>query len=1194
MNDFERQFEQIAAGLTIDDGPRGEHKAALREQALAVCAEASMDGERARVRPGWSYLMNSNWMKGVAAAVVIGGILLAWAVLKGEEEPRVADPKPVRQTAPERPVEAPLQTAAAELALAEQLFAAGDTAGLAALFETGGRETKLAVIDYLSRLGTEEALAALRGLEISGEEAVVREAVQRTLHEEDRAVQTTGKQAVSEEAGDETFAETPEAAVETMEAAGDEKTPAVLDEDNEREGFVGIRVADAVSGRPIAGALLKSQSGMEPFKDRQLTTNAAGRVLFEATANDLRYLRFHIYARGYVPRYLVCQSPDSQGGVSARQYLVEMNRSVPVGGYVKTTEGEPIAGVSVRISTDFTPEEIEFDYLNDTVETDTEGRWTLEDFDPSASRASVSLKHPDYVSTERYSYQPNIELLRSRSCVLLMQKGATVSGHVRRADGTPIAGAMVYEGWSNFADAMQQQTDEQGFYRFENCVPGSMVLTAMAKGYAPELKEFPVTGSAEQDFVLQLGNRLGVRVADTEGRPLAGVRIEARYWRTFNEGQACESIRCKAETGDDGRAVLEDLPADEVLYTISKSGYATLNKFPLVPSEAETEITLWPKGKLKGHVYDAATGLPVLEFRLTEGIQWQGQDGPTWQDHRGKTCREGVYEQPFNYHYDGYAVKIEAEGYLPYESETFYNEGKEIVHDVYLNKGAVLEGIVYDPDGKPAPKADVLVCLKGGWVRIENGRFDQTSSLRLQTDATGLFRLPPQSAEYKLIVLHDSGFARLSEAEFVASGEVRLERWGRIEGTIYRGRHPDVQCELSIQDNAEREWGIGFSVNQLNRVYSDDQGRFSYHRVFPGMVTISKIVKLGGSTEYARYTTVQVSAGETVEVHLGGGGRTVTGRFLNPDAIPLDFNQKDFSVTLSLADMQRLGLDLSGLPDMAVPEDFYLRTPEEMQAWQAEWAQTPQGAAFMQAVQEISRKAQEVRVDLGVVIDSEGRFRIEDVLPGSYVVSGRFRLPRDGRTNPNYYNTYAAEVEFEFTVEEAEDEKAFEAPVDIGAFPVRPITSLEAGQTAVNIAMKDIEGRRFELQDFRGRYVLLDLAASNIFQGEDHEEIELLKTISSAYHDRAELEIVSLVSSSFPYPDHWISIRRAMRVLCERKGIEWTVAFEDSPVFMSSQLRTDYSVGGKPAKFVLVGPDGRILETVTENERLSEAIERHF
>ncbi|MHC4525487.1 MAG: carboxypeptidase regulatory-like domain-containing protein, partial [Planctomycetota bacterium] len=1063
------------------------------------------------------------------------------------------------------------------LKLAENLFAAGNVKGLANLFEVGSTETKLAVANYLSKIGTDAAMEALKSLDILNDDEAVQKEVLQILEE---ISQETAQAGID-----------PNTASEQADQTTDELEKSTVPD---IEGFLGIKVVDAESGKIIEGALLKTRSNIKTLQNLEMKTNKFGRVLYEIGTQEVSYFNIKVKSKGYVSKYLYWR-PDSKGIPVPKQHLIQMNKSVPIGGYVKTKEGQPIEGVSVNINTEFTYQFTEFDYIQETVKTDKDGRWFLEDFDSNASEASISLKHAEYVSMDKFSETPNIELLLNQTCVLFMQKGFTVSGYVRAADGTPIEGAMLYEGWSRFTEDKGKKTDAQGYYQFDKCHQGRLILTVVAKGYAQDMKEFPVGESLSNvDFVLEPGYTLPVRVLDHEEKPLQGVKIQARYWRHFKHGQKCESIRCSAQTDANGRAILNDLPSDEVLYTIRKDGFATLNKYPLTPSDEEQVITLWPQGKLKGNVYDAQTGELVREFTMTQGIQWQGQKKPTWQSQSGKVFYEGQYEQPFNYHLDGCAVKIEADGYLIYESETFFNEGKEVTLDIHLNKGENHYGVVYDSDGKPAKNADVLVCLKDGWVRIEKGRFDQTSHLRLKTNGSGEFALPPQHKAYMLIILHEKGVGRISEEQFIAAyGEIHLQKWGRIKGTVYSGRKPDVNCKIIVQVRFED--GHEYSIIDNTQIYSDDKGQFSFNRVLPGRVTIHKAVKVdGSSTKYANTSNIEVLPGETKEVHLGGGGRAVTGRFLRPGAMNIDFANYRFDIMPSKSDLREKGLDFSNLPEMPFPEDFFLRTPEEMQAWQAEWMQTPDGQEWMKISQKLSENTRtSFRPDYVIVIDEQGNFRIEDVLPGNYAATVRFRDPGINPREPEYYNTFIAEVEFEFTVKDAEDEKEFEIPIDAGRFSLQPIQSLQVGQLAPDIAIKDFEGKKRNLQNYRGKYILLDLAGSRYLGSQNKPELEVLKEIYSAYHHQVGLDIISIIPGG-AYPESWTSVRRAWKYFFGQKGMQWTVAFEDRAMLAPSLLQKDYTLEGRVPEFVLLAPDGKVAEIIPKADALLEKIQEYF
>lgn len=83
MNDFEKQFEQIVAGLNIDDRPNAEHKHTLRQQMLATCKDAASDTTASRFQSIYSKIMKSKTTRGAIAAAVIISVLVGIYQLTG-------------------------------------------------------------------------------------------------------------------------------------------------------------------------------------------------------------------------------------------------------------------------------------------------------------------------------------------------------------------------------------------------------------------------------------------------------------------------------------------------------------------------------------------------------------------------------------------------------------------------------------------------------------------------------------------------------------------------------------------------------------------------------------------------------------------------------------------------------------------------------------------------------------------------------------------------------------------------------------------------------------------------------------------------------------------------------------------------------------------------------------------------------
>lgn len=1180
MNAHEIQFRQLVDGLTVDVQPRAGHREQLRGRMLAVYAESS--GRTNGIGQVWSLIMTSKALQGAIAAAVVLGILLSWMALADKKEGQT-----VAESGPERPLVVPedqqrVQSeaqAAAELALAGRLFAASDVKGLAALFDSGRAQTKLAVVNYLAKLGTPEAIEALKTLNVADAEASVQKAVQQALQDiearQDAAEKTAGDAEQPTQDGP--------ASNTGFETAQDAEA-VVSDADNEREGFVGIKITETGTGQPIAGAHVRVRSNLKQVNDLELKTDAAGRVLLEIGTEKVDYLTVSVKAEGFVGKYIEWR-PDSKGIEVPRQYFAQMKKSVSIGGVVKTKDGQPLENAEVEIGINFGSPETDFDYFHATVTTDKDGRWEFDGFDPDAVSPFVWLKHEAYVETESYGTRPDLGQLLDKSCTFFMVPGFSVSGHVRRTDGTPIVGALVYRGFSRYGSEKPAKTDSQGFYIFSKCRREKMVLTVMAEGYGPELQVFMVEKSVrDMDFVLETGHQLKLRIIDRDGKPVEGVKIEANYWRPYNDSQDCQSIRASARTNKDGRAVLKDLPADAVQYTISKDGFAGLGDIGLLPSEDEQVLELWPRGKLKGKVYDAQSRQLIRQFRMIEGIHHSGQSKPVWQDEYGvKHFDSGQYELVFTNHApQGYAVKIEADGYLPFESQTYYNEGTEAVLDVHLNKGpALLAGTVYDPNGVPAVGADVLISTKGGYLVIANGRLRETSGVRVKTDGRGQFAAVPKQPDFALVVLHDSGFAQVSQEAFRSAGEIRLQKWGRIEGTVYEGRTPAVNSQVELHPPL-KGGPTEFRVIHRLEAVTDEQGRFSIDRAVPGRMTIYKMVRVADGARGEKRGDVEVRAGETTVIHLGGGGQTVKGRFVAPEGLEVDFTENRFELAADPGDRA----PVPAAAAEGLPIDFFLLT-HERPAIVTAWRQTPEGKSYANAPG---------KCEYAVAVDHEGYFAIADIPPGRYIGRGTFR---DFRRKPqgrmttvdyDYYGTTIAQVEFEFTVEEPVGEEVFEKPLEVGCFTLKKANHLEIGQAAPDVAMKDLEGRRWTLQDFAGKHVLLDLAGYLLLGDLDSDHVVRMKEIHRTWGQH--LEIISISAVRGDFPAGWMSA--ALQYAHEKKQVAWLFVFEDLPPSVPSRFDSDYAAGGRTASYVLIGPDGRVLEMLFDINEVAGAVEKHL
>ncbi len=194
----------------------------------------------------------------------------------------------------------------------------------------------------------------------------------------------------------------------------------------------------------------------------------------------------------------------------------------------------PVAGAVVQLfrgDTELMPRD---------VKTDQAGRWRIDSAPPeNDGEFRVLASHPDFISL--YSYYDHrqaklvpIEQLRAQSARTVLQTGAAIIGKITDPDGNPVAGALAIYGDRPYWEHHPQQevrSDESGSYRLPPLPDGKMRVSIVAKGWMPAMREVQVGPDLKpQDFRLQPGKTLRVRVVDPDGRPLQA-HFHVREWR---------------------------------------------------------------------------------------------------------------------------------------------------------------------------------------------------------------------------------------------------------------------------------------------------------------------------------------------------------------------------------------------------------------------------------------------------------------------------------------------------------------------------------------------------------------------------------------------------------------------------------------------------------------------------------------
>jgi beta-lactamase regulating signal transducer with metallopeptidase domain len=468
-------------------------------------------------------------------------------------------------------------------------------------------------------------------------------------------------------------------------------------------------------------------------------------------------------------------------------------------------------------------------------------------------------------------------------------QGLPLEGTVTDRDGKPIARAWVGQGEDRCRPyTVETQTDPQGRYRFADCNPGPLMLTAVAPGHSPELRRVTVTKDMQPvDFRLAPGKTLRLRVVDTAGRPLAGAGAGPDTWRGY---RTLHFLGLPKTTDAQGRWVWDGAPADAMLCYVYCKGYMSCRKRSLVATDDEQTIVLHPALVISGRISDAATGKPVPECVAREGYE---SDTPRphsvdWSPGQRTTIsKEGRYSLTISEPAEKRLIRIDVPGYLPAISRAIGNDEGNVTIDFELKKAAGVA--VLTPQGKPAAGATVAICTPQAGAYLDNGVVSSYSSRcdRATTDTEGRFSIAPQDSAFSLLISHGSGFAYVTQEQWKQAGPIRLNPWARVEGVCRAGGKPAAEQVMWIHWPHEPKQNLpNFFCDY--RAMTDKQGRFTFKQVFPGQ---GEVIRLMGDYRGTSHRWISVDsasavfvAGETTRVEMDRRGRPVVGRFSLPKA----------------------------------------------------------------------------------------------------------------------------------------------------------------------------------------------------------------------------------------------------------------------------------------------------------------------
>ncbi|MCE5229069.1 M56 family metallopeptidase [bacterium] len=553
------------------------------------------------------------------------------------------------------------------------------------------------------------------------------------------------------------------------------------------------------------------------------------------------------------------------------EYTFRLEKGITIGGVVKDEKGKPVEGASVEIFVQQTPYEGRRDWPrgDDVVKTDADGRWEFKRMSPTRSLNDVQVTHPDYASSEGYNIgnERLYPQLRAGTAVVVMKKGVALDGLVVDAKtGRPIKAAKVMWMVDRFIKNSVVSGDD-GRFVFAAVDKGEGAIAATAPLHAPEI--IPVSAEPNAKPVriaLGPGHVVEGRVVDGDGKPAPNTLMYPHTWRNvsnlFDVGPGCWFVKADGE----GRFRWTEAPEDAVLASVGgTNGTICDTKYPLVPGR-DVVITVQKLLTVSGEVTDAETGQPIKSFKVAPGTFWRFSTD-WWRD-ESAIGKDGRYKLESNRGgCQAYQLEFSAEGYQTVATREFHYQAGGVVCDVKLRKDAVgtawladsagrpiplyektpeskVEGRVVDPAGKTHQNLDFFMCTPDSYVTVCNGKAVSGGgwTAHLASSGNGHFEMTaPFYPPYEFIVVGEWGYADVNDRELRKNPEIRLNAWGKLQGTVSVGGKPAAGMLLRIKydrpfcdasdPNRPKVWFDDYAQ-------TDSSGKFVFERLMAGPVHV--------------------------------------------------------------------------------------------------------------------------------------------------------------------------------------------------------------------------------------------------------------------------------------------------------------------------------------------------------------------